>query len=200
MLSVPAQEAAMRCNDIMNSNLEWLTEKDTIATAAKKMAETGLGFLPICDGGMRVLGVVTDRDLTVRALAKGLDSAGTSAAMVMSAPALTCLGSSDLREAERLMAEEQKSRIAVVDTQGALVGVISLVDLVEYAAPGQALKTLKAVMWREALGPRGGAPAGQPLLKDDPIARRQPLPADDARAPQTVFMGGDHAGGTKEFP
>jgi CBS domain-containing protein len=190
----------MNCTEIMNSNLEWLTEKDTISTAATKMAETGLGFLPICDSRMHVLGVVTDRDLTVRALAKGLVATTTSAAMVMSAPALTCLASSDLREAERLMAEEQKSRIAVVDEQGALVGVISLADLVEYAAPSQALKTLKAVLWREALGPRGGAPAWQPLLKDDPIARQQPLPADDARALPTVFTGGDHAGGTKEFP
>ena len=190
----------MRCNEIMNANLEWLTEQDTISAAANKMAETGLGFLPICDSRMRVLGVVTDRDLTVRALARGLDSTSTSAAMVMTAPALTCLASSDLREAERLMAEEQKSRIAVVDAQGALVGVISLADLVEHAAPSQALKTLKAVLWREALGPRGGAPAWQPLLKDDPIARRQPLPSDDARAEPTVFTGGDHTGGTKVFP
>jgi len=190
----------MRCKDIMNTNLEWLTEKDTIATAAKKMAETGLGFLPICDARMKVVGVVTDRDLAVRALAKGLVAATTSAALVMTAPAVTCLASTDLRVAEDLMAEERKGRLPIVDEKGALVGVISLSDLVEHAAPGQALKTIKAVLWREALGARGGAPAWQVLLKDDPIARRQPAPADDARAAPTVFTGGDHTSGTKEFP
>lgn len=190
----------MRCKDIMNTNLEWLTEKDTIATAAKKMAETGLGFLPICDSRKTVVGVVTDRDLTVRALARGLAANTTSAALVMTAPALTCLASADLRLAEDLMAEEQKSRLPIVDDKGTLVGVISLADLVEHASPGQALKTVKAVVWREALGARGGARAGQPLLKDDPIARRQPLPSDDARAEPTVFTGGDHTSGTKEFP
>ena len=55
----------MDCKDIMNSNLEWLTEKSTIAGAARTMADTGLGFLPICDARLRVIGVVTDRDLTV---------------------------------------------------------------------------------------------------------------------------------------
>jgi CBS domain-containing protein len=190
----------MKCRDIMNTNLEWLTEKDTIEAAARKMAETGLGFLPICDDRMRPIGVVTDRDLTTRALAGRLDATTTTAAMVMSAPVLTCLASSDLREAEELLAQQRKSRIAVTDAAGALIGVISLADLVEHASPNQAWRTVRAVLWREALGARGGAPAWQPLLKDDPLAREQPLPSDDARARPTVFTGGEHGAPTKEFP
>jgi CBS domain-containing protein len=190
----------MKCKDIMNTNLEWLTEKDTIDTAARKMADTGLGFLPICDGRMHPIGVVTDRDLTVRALAQRLDAKNTTAAMVMSAPVLTCLATADIRDAEDLMAQQRKSRVVVIDAEGALVGVISLADLVERTSSHQALRTLSAVLWREALGARGGAPAGQPLLKDDPIAREQPLPADDARARPTVFTGGEHGTPTKEFP
>jgi CBS domain-containing protein len=189
----------MHCKDIMSTNLEWLTEKDTIADAAKKMADTGLGFLPICDARLRLIGVVTDRDLTVRALAKGLDVKRTTAAMVMTAPAITCLASAELREAERLMAEGRKSRIAVVDPEGALVGVISLADLVEHAPRSQAWKTLQSVLWREALGARGGAPAWQPLLQDDPIARAQPVPVEAHPVP-TVFTGGTRNVDTKEFP
>jgi CBS domain-containing protein len=192
-------EGAMDCQDIMNSNLEWLTEKSTIAGAARTMADTGLGFLPVCDARMRVIGVVTDRDLTVRAVAKKLDLEGTTAAMVMTSPAITCLASADLREAERLMAENRKSRIPVVDQAGALVGIISLADLVEHAPRGQAWKTMQAVLWREALGARGGAPAGQPLLKDDPLARSQPV-QDEAHLGATVFTGGTHTVDTKEFP
>ncbi len=189
----------MNCNDVMNSNLEWLSEKDTIAAAAKKMAEAGIGFLPICDARMRVIGVVTDRDITVRAVAKGVDAQGTTAGLVMSSPAVSCLATSDLREAERLMVQERISRIPVVDPDGALVGVVSLADLVERTPRGDAWKTLKAVLWRDALGPRGGAPAWQPLLKDDPLARRQPIP-DEAHPHATVFTGGSHSVDTKEFP
>jgi len=189
----------MHCNDIMNSNVEWLTEKSTIAGAARTMAETGLGFLPVCDSRMRVIGVITDRDVTVRAVAKRLDLEGTTAAMVMTSPAITCLASADLGEAERLMAEGRKSRIAVVDVEGALVGVISLSDLVEHAPRGMAWKTLRAVLWREALGARGGAPAWQPLLKDDPVARTQQV-GDEPHPGATVFTGGTHTVGTKEFP
>src|SRR5207253_3478068 len=64
------EDKVMKCRDIMNTNVESLREKDTIQKAAQVMAETGAGFLPICDGKRRVVGVVTDRDLTVRVLAK----------------------------------------------------------------------------------------------------------------------------------
>ena len=50
----------MKCTDVMNKNLEWLTEKDTIFKAATVMAEAGIGFLPIVDAHQRVVGVVTD--------------------------------------------------------------------------------------------------------------------------------------------
>ncbi|HSY41540.1 MAG TPA: CBS domain-containing protein, partial [Polyangia bacterium] len=74
----------MKCSDIMNKNVEWLTEKDTVRKAASVMAEAGVGFLPICDAEQRVIGVVTDRDLTTRVLAKKIDPDTTSAALVMS--------------------------------------------------------------------------------------------------------------------
>ncbi len=189
----------MNCNEVMNSNLEWLSETDPIAAAAKKMAEAGVGFLPICDARMRVIGVVTDRDVAVRAVARSLDAARTSAAMIMSSPAITCLVTSELGEAERLMVEERISRIPIVDAQGTLVGVVSLADLVERTPRADAWKTLQAVLWRDALGPRAGAPAWQPLLKDDPIARQQPV-ADEAHPQATVFTGGSHTVDTKEFP
>lgn len=190
----------MKCADLMSKDLEWLTEKDTVSKAAAVMAEADVGFLPICDDRQRVIGVVTDRDLAIRALAPGIDLQTTSAALIMSAPAITCLVSSDIRDAEELMAKERKSRLVVTDAAGHLVGVLSLADLVEHAPSRDTLATVRAVMWREALGPRGGAPKGQPLLKNDPIARSQPAPADDARARPTVFTGGHREVGTKEFP
>lgn len=190
----------MRCGEIMSKNLEWLTEQDSIVKAATVMADAGIGFLPICDAAKRVVGVVTDRDLTTRALAKKVPSESTSVELVMTSPAITCLETADVRAAEELMASERKARLVITDIDGKLTGVLSLADLIEHAPARSSLETVRAVMWREALGPRAGATREQPLLKDDPIAQNQPSPSDDARVRPSVFVGGHHDTGTKEFP
>jgi len=191
----------MKCADIMNTNLELLSEKDTIQRAAEIMAHAGVGFLPICDGHRRVIGVVTDRDLTVRALAKKVAPGSTTAAMVMTAPAITCLASADVRQAEELMASERKSRLVITDAEGRLVGVLSLVDLIEKAPSREALHTVRTVLWRDALGPRGGARPGTTLLADDPAARALPPPSDDVKPHDTVFTGAHRLPkDVKEFP
>ena len=118
--------------------------------------------------------VVTDRDLATRAIAKRLAPETTSAAMVMSSPVVTCLETADVGEAEDLMAAERKARIVLTDAEGKLTGVISLADLIEQVRGRKSLETVRAVLWREALGPRAGAAKGEPLLKDDPVARRLP--------------------------
>jgi CBS domain-containing protein len=190
----------MKCSDVMSRNLEWLTEKDTVFQAAAIMADAGIGFLPICDGGKRVVGVVTDRDLTTRALAKRVDPQTTTAALVMSAPAVTCLATADIRDAEELMATERKGRLVITNADGTLAGVLSLADLVEHAPGRNTAKTVAAILWREALGPRGGAAPGAPLLQNDPIARSQPRPSDDLKVTPSVFAGGHRDADTKEFP
>jgi len=190
----------MKCSDIMNRNFEWLAETDSIFKAATVMAEAGVGFLPICDSHQRVIGVVTDRDLATRALAKKVAPETTSAALVMSSPAITCLETTDVRDAEQLMVEERKARLVVTDADGKLAGTLSLADLVEKAPGRRSAETLQAILWREAIGPRGGAAKGAPLLKDDPIARNQPIPPDDAKVRPTVFAGGHRNTETKEFP
>jgi len=190
----------MKCQEIMNRNVEWLNEQDTIHKAAQLMAEAGVGFLPICDARKRAIGVVTDRDLTTRALAKGLAAKTTSAALVMTSPAITCLETADLRVAEELMASEQKARLVITNAEGELTGVLSLADLVEHTSGRQSLQTVRAVLWREALGPRGGATRDQPLLKDDVVANNLPAPSDDADVRPSIFVGGHRDTNTKEFP
>ena len=190
----------MKCADVMNKNLEWLTEKDTILQAATVMAEAGVGFLPICDAQQRVVGVVTDRDLATRALARRIAPETTSAALIMSSPAVTCLETADIGDAEDLMAAERKSRIVITNAEGRLTGVISLADLVEQVRGRKSLETVRAVLWREALGPRAGAPKGQPLLKDDPIARMQPKPDDEIKLNSTVVVGGHYGVDTQDCP
>jgi CBS domain-containing protein len=190
----------MKCADIMSKDLEWLTEQDSVQKAAILMAESGVGFLPICDTRNRVIGVVTDRDLVTRVLAKKVTPETTSAALVMTSPALTCSVTTDVREAEELMAKERKSRLVITDAEGKVAGVLSLADLVEHAPQKESLRTVRAVLWREALGPRAGARQDQPLLRDDLTVPTLPLPSGDAEVRPTVFTGGHRNTGTKEFP
>jgi len=190
----------MKCSDIMNKNVEWLTEKDSVRKAATVMAETGVGFLPICDAEQRVIGVVTDRDLTTRVLAKKLDADTTAAALVMSSPALTFLETAQVSEAEALMASERKARLVIIDAEEKLTGVLDLADVVESAPGRQSLQTVRAIMWRDALGPRGGAARGEPLLQDDPDAQNLPAPSGEAEVRPTVFVGAHRGTDTKEFP
>jgi CBS domain-containing protein len=190
----------MKCADIMSKNLEWLNEKDTVQQAAALMADAGVGFLPICDRWKKVIGVVTDRDLATRVLAKRVAPDKTSAALVMSSPAITILETADLRQAEQLMVEERKSRLVVTDAEGKVAGVISLADLIEQAPGRESLKTARAVLWREALGPRGGATRADKLLQDDPAVHRLAPASDDVQPRATVFAGGHRDVDTKEFP
>jgi CBS domain-containing protein len=189
----------MRVQDIMSRNLETLAERDPIGRAARLMATAGVGFLPVCDAQRRVVGVVTDRDLVTRGLAWDRDSETTWVAKVMTMPVVTCRADADLRVAEQLMAEQRKSRVVVVDEKGHLAGVLSIADLIERAPQREALQTLKAVLWREALGPRAGALRGQPLLRDLPPPPLMPE-ADLPHSNGDVFTGGHHFSGTKEFP
>jgi len=192
----------MKCEDIMNVNLESLSETDTIQRAAEVMAETGVGFLPICDARRRVIGVVTDRDLVVRSMARKVTAASTTAAMVMTSPAVTTLATTDVREAEDLLARQQKSRLVITDADGKLCGVLSLVDIVEKVTGREVLRTVRAVLSRDALGPRGGAAPGEPLLKEDAEARALPAPSDDIKLQETVMVGARRTTqpDLKEFP
>jgi len=189
----------MKCVEIMNANVQTLSERDTVLRAATLMAEVGVGFLPICDQRNRAIGVVTDRDLVVRGLAKGVDPRTTSAAMLMTSPAITCLASADLRLAEELMERERKSRLVLTNADGTVAGILSVADLVEHAPKREALHTLQAVLLRESLGPRGGAEPGTVLLRDQsagpPMAE-----ADLPHSGESVFSGGHRITNGKTFP
>jgi CBS domain-containing protein len=189
----------MKCIELTGTKPEMLSANDTIAHAARVMADASIGFLPVCDGDRKVLGVLTDRDIVVRGLAPGLDPTSTLAVTIMTSPAITCLADADLQAAEDLMVEEGKGRIVLTNADGTLAGIVSIGDVIANAPRAEAVHTLKAVLWQEALGPRAGAAAGEPLLKDLPMLPR-PREADLPHTSASVFSGGHRDTGTKEFP
>lgn len=140
----------MRCEEIMKSEVQCLGPSDTVQKAAKVMRDSGIGFMPVCDESKNVLGVLTDRDITIRSVADDKSASSTQVESVMSRELVACRPEDDIETAQQLMAENKKSRICCVDDDGKLVGVISLSDIAQCEEAGRASETLKHVSSREA--------------------------------------------------
>jgi CBS domain-containing protein len=99
-----------------------------VREAAMRMATERIGCLVVLRDGCPV-GIVTDRDLVVRAVAPGKDLARTRVGAVMSAPLHTLPQDADRHEAATAMRERQIRRLPVLDAEGALVGMVTIEDL-----------------------------------------------------------------------
>jgi CBS domain-containing protein len=139
----------MRCIDIMKSHVQTVSVADTVQTAAQKMALANVGFLPVSDGPTLV-GTITDRDITIRAVASGRVPAECTVGEVMTRDIVACQPDDDLTTAEQLMAQTQKARLLVTDERGRLVGVLSLSDIAENEPSRRVARTLREVAAREA--------------------------------------------------
>src|SRR5689334_2524393 len=102
------RRTTMLCSDVMKKNVECMKETDTAQAAAQRMREKSIGFIPICDDSRKLVGMVTDRDLTVRVLADA-GAANTQLKQVMSKDILTCGPNDDLKQAQSRMGQRQKS-------------------------------------------------------------------------------------------
>jgi CBS domain-containing protein len=131
----------MRCEEIMKREIKCVAPEDTVQSAARRMRDEAVGFLPVCDRGQRVLGTVTDRDLTLRVLADAR-AASTPIEDVFTPDVVACSPEDDLEIASELMAENHKSRIMCLDDTGRLVGVISLSDIAQYQNAGRVLRNI----------------------------------------------------------
>jgi CBS domain-containing protein len=118
----------MWLSDIMTTHVESVSPEDTLQEAAMKMEELGVGPLPVCEN-QGVVGMVTDRDITVRAVAEGLDPEGTKVRAVMSEELICCYDVQDVEVAARLMQSKLIRRVLVLNRDKRLVGIVSLADL-----------------------------------------------------------------------
>ncbi len=118
----------MKLKEIMTSNVEVIHPDDTLQTAAEKMHDRDIGFLPVCDGD-RLIGVLTDRDLITRALAEGMESKALLGRELVTSPAIYCFDDQSVDEAAKLMHDNQIRRLVILSRAKRLVGVVSLGDL-----------------------------------------------------------------------
>lgn len=114
--------------DIMSTDVQTIQPQESLRRAAQCMQELDVGALPVCDGE-RLLGMLTDRDITVRGIADGLDPDSACVSDIMSPEVDTITVDQDADEAKRLMGERQIRRLPVVDASRRLVGIVSLGDL-----------------------------------------------------------------------
>ena len=138
----------MLCADVMKSEVECVSPQERIEVVARRMKDKGVGFLPVCNDAADVLGTITDRDIALRIVAEGRPSS-TPVEEVMTREVVSCLATDDIKQAERLMGKERKSRILCVDEDGALVGVISLSDIAQRDG-ARIAQTMQQVTQREA--------------------------------------------------
>ncbi len=109
------------------------------------MQDLNVGILPVLDGDT-LLGVLTDRDITLRATTAGQDPRWTTVQQAMTPNLVYCFEDQDVQEAARLMQQKQIRRLLVLDREKQLVGIVSLGDLaVEIANDGLVGQVLEAV-------------------------------------------------------
>ena len=113
---------------IMTQSAECAKSTETLADAARKMRDLDVGALPICGEDDRLHGMLTDRDIVVRAIAEGLDPRTTTAAELAQGKPVTIGADDDVSEALATMKEHKVRRLPVIDGHR-LVGMLSQADI-----------------------------------------------------------------------
>jgi CBS domain-containing protein len=123
----------MQISEIMTKKVASCSETDTLADAARLMAEVDCGLIPVVSGTLQPVGVVTDRDICMTAYRIGKPLAEIRVRDAMTASVRTCSADASPSEAEYVMRDAAVRRLPVVDERGAIVGIVSLADLAREA-------------------------------------------------------------------
>jgi CBS domain-containing protein len=132
------QETTMtQVSDVMTRGVRSMQPQDMVELAAQAMDELNVGTIPVCEGE-RLVGIVTDRDIVVRAVAQGLAADRTPLGDVMSTQVHTCREDDALEEVAELMSAAQVRRLPVLDRDERLIGILSLGDIAAKAGSQEA--------------------------------------------------------------
>ena len=119
----------MKVKEVMTREVEFIQPNNSLQTAAQKMRDRDVGFLPVYEGD-ELVGVVTDRDIVIRGIVGGMNPDAIVGREMVTSPVIHCFDDQDVEDAARLMRQNQIRRLIVLDrNNNQLVGVISLGDL-----------------------------------------------------------------------
>ena len=118
----------MKIREVMTRGIETISPGETLEAAARKMLDRNVGFLPVMDSE-KVVGVVTDRDIVLRAVSAGLRPHMTTVHQVLTKDVLAVYEDQSLTDASLVMEKHLVHRLLVLDRQDRLVGIVSLSDI-----------------------------------------------------------------------
>jgi CBS domain-containing protein len=137
----------MKASDVMSKRLICCLKSDTVQYVASVMKTYDIGAIPVVSDleSKRLEGIITDRDLCIRAVAAGSDVKTTPVGSVLSRNPVTCAPDDSLDRCEQLMSEQQVRRLPVIDAQGRCIGMLAQADIALHEAPEKFTHVLAAI-------------------------------------------------------
>lgn len=139
----------MKVKQMMHKGVKWVSPDTPIIAIAKKMQQYDVGAIPVGEND-RLIGMVTDRDITLRAIAHGKDTSKLTARDVMSKGVFWCHDNEDVSQAAHIMESKHVRRLPVIDENKRMVGMLSLGDISHAASQRLAAEVTKAVSGHHA--------------------------------------------------
>lgn len=140
----------MKARDLMSPDTECVAAGDTLEQAARRLAELGVGAMPICGDDDRLLGMLSDRDIVVKAVARGKDLATTFVRELAEGKPVTIGADDSVGETLKTMAKARVRRLPVIDGHR-LVGIVSQADVARRVSARRSGRLLAAVSSRESV-------------------------------------------------
>ncbi len=134
----------MLIRDVMQSRLEVVTPTQSIAEAAQKMRDADIGSLPVVEDA-KLIGMITDRDIVIRCVAKGADPAATPVRAATTQDVVHCREDQSVEDAAKIMAAAKVRRLPVIDADRKLVGIVALGDISRQGAVDDAGDALHGI-------------------------------------------------------
>lgn len=134
----------MQVKEAMHPGVEWVEPDVPVSTIAMKMRDLDIGAIPVCEKD-RLVGMITDRDITCRAVAKGADLSKLTAGDIMTEGVVFCRDTEELGDAIHVMEDKQIRRMPAIDEEKRMVGMLSLGDVSHAASQQLTGEVLKAV-------------------------------------------------------
>jgi CBS domain-containing protein len=137
----------MKIKDIMTKSPACCTPETSLREVAAMFVDNDCGAVPVVDSvnTRRPIGIVTDRDIACRTVAKGLNALELTARDCMSSPSVTVSQDASLDEAIRLMEESRVRRLPVVDERGRCIGVVAQADIALSAGQGKTAEVVREI-------------------------------------------------------
>lgn len=136
--------------DIMHTGVTCIGEHETVAAAARRMAELGVGALPICGDDDRLHGMVTDRDVVVKCLGSGADPQTTTVGSLAQGAVYHVDATADIQQMLDVMEEHRIRRLPVIDNHR-LVGIVTEADIARHLPEHAIVGFIKAICAQQAI-------------------------------------------------